>query len=135
MGSKFQRFRVKNKKTGEWFYLTLEEVFVDGWERSIYPIKLHLDWSTVGVWVGHRDKHGVEIYQGDIVKQKGIRGGCYNNKDRLILIDTDSLPLYADGYYSSENEVVGNEHDNIELGQKVKYGLKTYKWLKERGRL
>ena len=60
-------------------------------------------------WTGHTDRYDVLIMKGDDVKQVGIRAGCYNNKDRIIKVNSVCAVcsgLYADGYYSALNEVI-----------------------------
>ena len=61
------------------------------------------------------DCNAGKVFINDIVKQRGIRGGCYNNKDRIFLIDdnVNTLNLYADGYY--DFKVIGNIYENSEL--------------------
>lgn len=65
------------------------------------------------LWTGHIDKNGVLIMKGDRVKQEGLRGGYYNNEDRIITLGIgrfddymNARMLYQMGYYSRGNEVI-----------------------------
>ena len=65
------------------------------------------------LWTGHIDKNGILIMKGDKVKQEGLRGGYYNNKDRIITLGKNRFDDYQNirllfqmGYYSRENEVI-----------------------------
>lgn len=65
------------------------------------------------LWTGHIDKNSVLIMKGDKVKQEGLRGGFYNNEDRIITLGKRRFDdymnlhmLYEMGYYSRGNEVI-----------------------------
>ena len=65
------------------------------------------------LWTGQVDKSGVLIMKGDRVKQEGLRGGYYNNSDRIITLGRGRFDDYMNtrmlfdmGYYSRSNEVI-----------------------------
>ena len=124
------KFRGKRIANGDWIYgdlihnndqLLINPVFEypyefpDDFDANVHP-------STVGQYTGLKDKHGKEIYEGDIVRHNYYRFG--NGKGIVCY----SAPNFALKYLNKNGvcndftwdewelfEIIGNIHDNPEL--------------------
>jgi uncharacterized phage protein (TIGR01671 family) len=110
---------------GQWFYFTLQELWINLWQEFI-------DWETLGQFIGLPDKDGKEIYGGDIVDMSYINDsgevifGEFNIADPKgempIEITGFGIKSSKDGGYfelstliAKRCKIIGNIYENPEL--------------------
>lgn len=119
------KFRGRRVDNGEWAYGSLLDDFgKKTWiVNTIQDIKdamsdnvwFEVDPSTVGEFTGLCDKNGVEIYEGDILRDP-ITGNIrqiFYHPPAFILRDADSNFYWT--YHADEYEVIGNVWENPDL--------------------
>lgn len=132
------KFRGKRLDNGEWLYGNLIELRnpfnqADSPVCFIMPKEVNIaepdsiaeqevvDPATVGQFTGLLDKHGEEIYEGDVVRTLSGFVGYMRYNERFIRFevaaphesyDNERNP---DGVPRESWEVIGNIHDNPEL--------------------
>lgn len=117
-------FRGKRTDSGEWAYGYYVYAHTDN-SAGICTEKdgcIDVDPATVGQYTGLTDKNSVKIFEGDIIKGKGIRvkndyfeirwsKGCCGflaGRDKYVYPNLNQATV-------SNYKVIGNVHDNPEL--------------------
>lgn len=123
-------FRGKRTDNGEWVYgvptkdgrgemVMVENIF----ECEEYNRRgancLYVDENTVGQCIGLKDRNGINIFEGDIVKRVWLGKMCIYQIDYenglASFIGRAGMKFTTFDYDSEEFEVIGNIYDSPEL--------------------
>lgn len=121
------KFRVWNKDSNDWLHdcMLKETVFgcTSGYKwnsvggfAELHPSRDHPEY-TIEQYTGLKDRHGKEIYEGDIVDdgEGHIGKVLYNERIASFAYEWGNCGSTFMGLYTSDMKVIGNIHENHEL--------------------
>lgn len=118
-------FRGKRLDNGEWVYGDLMTKYSHHKGLTIVEhgcIYHEVDPETVGQYTGLKDKYGVKIFDGDVVKGYYYSNGVKKRIVGRVMFGYSGWNISGVGHYvwdattlTSACEVIGNVHDNPEM--------------------
>ena len=115
------KFRARVLSDNEWVYGYYVLLALDARIYFRSGIWVEVDPKTVGQFTGLKDKNGVEIYEGDIIRWFGfvVSGGKQVRPERILAVndfieDAHRLICITEGT-GQTIEVIGNIYENKEL--------------------
>jgi len=105
------KFRIINTVNGGCDFVSLEYLLSNN-QSNISPKNI-IDDFKISQYTGLKDKNGVEIYEGDIVKSLGVSDYCFGV--RPVEYINSSFTVKGYGLLERMVEVIGNIYENPEL--------------------
>lgn len=107
---------------------------IDNWQYLAPSVRQHMKLMQ---FTGLKDCKGVEIYEGDIVKNSHPGGIMWNTGDRSLIkwskfdqgfmIDGEKACFCLNGHRPNDYEVIGNIYENPKL-----LGERSWRWKNEK---
>lgn len=131
------KFRGKRIDTGEWVYGDLienqgrffiyrassETTLMDDNDRDITVTAIAVDNNTVGQFTGLHDKHGKEIYEGDMLKENTTQSKYiieWRRDAAFFIMRKNATRQWYDIRPAPHIKIIGNIHDNKKLLERGK---------------
>ena len=127
---KFRAWHKEQKKMFEVLVLDMNsgEVFLDGFTVETQykgQIQQEAMWVPVDevelmIYTGQQDKHGKDIYEGDVVRSFNVEDTVYWNEDYSCFSGADSGgddngSYSVESEYTRHREIIGNKYENPEI--------------------
>ena len=111
-------YKAKRIDNGEWvegfMFYNPTATHIAWYKTNGLPEVAEVDPETVGQWTGLVDKNGVQIFEGDIVRDiDGTLLVCWDEEKAAFVIRLQEYPyetLYLEEMWE-DNEVIGNIHN------------------------